>query len=227
MFEWLKQFAGPESAGLPKMTRDLERMIQEGRHAFDAACSALIGGADPGTVRDDLMATDKRIDELEQSIRRQILVHGSVRGSQHLPELMILMSVAKDAERVGDYAKNLFALTQQHTFGPGTKHHDTLQTLRLETSALLAAAPQLYETQDREAAAAFITRAQKTVDACKEHMNAVFDMDQCTGADAAAALAYRHTRRVAGHIQNVVSGIVNPVDQLDFTDEPKIDDVGK
>ena len=223
MFEWLKQIASGAPAGLPKMTRDLERMIQEGRHAFDAACSALIGGADPSTVRADLLETDLRIDELERSIRRQILVHGSVRGSQNLPELMILMSVAKDAERIGDYAKNLFALTNHHSFGPGSRHHDALQTLRLETSNLLAAAPQLYETQDREAAAAFIAQAQTTIDACKDHMTEVFEMEQCTGADAAAALAYRHTRRVAGHIQNVVSGIVNPVDQIDFTDEPSID----
>ncbi len=224
MFEWLKQIAGGGPAGLPKMTRDLERMIQEGRHAFDAACSTLIGGADPATVRDDLLETDLRIDGLEQSIRRQILVSGAVRGSQLLPELMILMSVAKDAERIGDYAKNLFALTAQHAFGPGETHHDELQALRLATSSLLGAAPQLWETQDRKASEEFIARAQTTVDACETHMIEIFAMEQCTGADAAAALAFRHIRRVAGHIQNVVSGIVNPVDRLDFTDEPTIPD---
>ena len=224
MFEWLKQIAGGGPAGLPKMTRDLERMIQEGRHAFDAACSALIGGADPATVRDDLLETDLRIDGLEQSIRRQILVNGAVRGSQQLPELMILMSVAKDAERIGDYAKNLFAITGQHSFATGTKHHDALQALRLEASGLLGAAPQLWESQDREAAAAFITRAQSVVDASEAHMIAIFALRECSGADAAAALAFRHIRRVAGHIQNVVSGIVNPVDRLDFTDEPSVPD---
>jgi len=222
MFDWLKQVASGGSAGLPKMTRDLERMIQEGRHAFDAACSVLVGGADPSTVRSDLLETDLRIDELEQSIRRQILVNGAVRGSQHLPELMILMSVAKDAERIGDYAKNLFALTAQHSFGPGAAHHDDLQTLRLQVSNLLAEAPQLWETQDRKKSEAFIASARGAIDAAETHMIAIFEMKQCTGADAAAALAFRHIRRVGGHIQNVVSGIVNPVDRLDFTDEPTV-----
>ncbi len=224
MFEWLKRMTGRGPSGLQKMAHDLERMIQEGRHEFDAACSVLLGGADPSTVRDDLLTTDKRIDALEQSIRRQIVVHGSVTGSANLPELLILMSVAKDAERVGDYAKSLFALAAHRTFPRGAEHHEDLQALRLAASALLAEAPQLWETQDREAAVAFIARAQVCVDTCQERMISVFKTESCSGADAAAVMAYRYLRRVAGHIQNVVSGIVNPVDRLDFTDEPAVPD---
>ena len=221
MFGWLKQFpVGGES--LARMTRDLERMIQEGRHAFDEACSVLLGGADPATVRPDLLATDKRIDELEQSIRRQIMVHGSVHGATHLPELMVLMSVAKDAERIGDYAKNLFGVSRHRTIPAGTPHHDELQRLREETSALLADAPELYETQDRERSEQFIRRAATIIDACRDGMIAIMELEECTGHEAACVLAFRYIRRVGGHVQNIITAVVNPVDKLDFHDEPHV-----
>jgi len=222
MFGWLKGSGG--AAGLARMTRDLERMIQEGRHAFDAACSVLIGGADPESVRTDLYGTDLRIDKLEQSIRRQIVVHGSVHGAAHMPELMVLMSVAKDAERVGDYAKNLFALSAHRTFHSGAPHHDNMKQMRHETSALLADAPELYETQDKERAQQFIDRASRIIDECEQRMIEIFALDACTGQDAAAILAYRYIRRVGGHIQNVITAVVNPVDKLDFHDEPRMPD---
>ncbi len=225
MFKWFKQFTGDGERGLSKMTRDLERMIREGRHAFDEACSVLLDGADAATVRGDLLATDERIDHLEQGIRRQILVHGSVHGAAHLPELMVLMSVAKDAERIGDYAKNLFALTTYRVAPPGARHHDELQSLRRAVSTLLADAPEVYEDQDESRASEFIARAQDAVDECEQRMVEIFAAETCTGHDAACALAFRHVRRVAGHVQNVVTAVVNPVDKLDFADEPKIPEI--
>lgn len=224
MFDWLKQITGGGEAGLPKMTQDLERMIQEGRHAFDAACSVLLGGADPATVRDDLLETDVRIDRLEQSIRRQILVHGSVHGASNLPELMVLMSVSKDAERIGDYAKNLFAVSAHRVFGPGAPHHDDLLALRRSVSKLLADAPDVYGSQDEARAKEFIARAQEAVDKCEEHMVEIFKSEECSGHDAACVLALRYIRRVGGHVQNVVTAVVNPVDMIDFADEPKLPD---
>lgn len=222
MFEWLKQITGGGATGVPKMSEDLLLMIQEGRHAFDAACSALLDGADPASVREDLMATDARIDALEQGIRRQILVHGSVHGAGNLPELMVLMSVAKDAERIGDYAKNLFALTKCRVVTTGKPHHDELQALRRSVSTLLADAPAVFKAHDEERATEFIARAQTAVDECEERMVAIFESEACTGHDAACAIAFRHVRRVGGHVQNVITAVVNPVDMLDFADEPKV-----
>lgn len=220
MFDWLKKFTAGGS-GLSQMTRDLERMIQEGRHAFDLATSVFVGGADPEFVREDLHATDQRIDELEMSIRRQIVVHGSVYGSAHLPEMMVLMSVAKDAERIGDLAENIFNLSRFHSSAPGKPHHEELRKVRQMVSNLLADAPELYELQDKEKAEAFIQRAFVAIDACKEAMGAIFMTESCTGYDATCAVVFRHIRRIAAHVQNIITAVVNPVDKLDFLDEPE------
>ncbi|MCP3920377.1 MAG: phosphate uptake regulator PhoU [bacterium] len=221
MLDWLFRSKG-SGGGVVKMTRDLERMIQEGRHAFDTACSALIGGAGPDSVRKDLLETDKRIDKLEQSIRRQIVVHASVHGAQQIPEMMVLMSVAKDAERIGDYAKNIFSLTANHIASSGKPHHDDLQELREQVSTLLADAPDVYDQQDKPRADVFINRASELIDACEAHMTEIFSLEQCSGYDAVCALAFRHIRRVAGHVQNIITAVVNPIDRIDFHDEPSV-----
>jgi phosphate transport system protein len=221
MFDWLKGSDSGE-AGIEKMAKELERMLREGRHAFDLACSALIAGAEPEAVRQELLDTDRRIDDLEMSIRRQIVVHASVHGASQIPEMMILMSVAKDAERIGDYAKNLFGLCKHHTARPGEPHHDELRGLHAQISSLLEDAAEIHSSQDREAAQAFIQKATEPIDACKERMVEIFQLATCTGQDAMCVLAFRHMRRVAGHVQNVITGVVNPIDKIDFHDEPKI-----
>ncbi|PIE23889.1 MAG: hypothetical protein CSA62_05700 [Planctomycetota bacterium] len=222
MFDWLK---GSESgeAGIQAMAAELDRMLREGRHAFDMACSALISGADPSAVREELLATDARIDALEASIRRQIVVHASVHGAEQVPEMMILMSIAKDAERIGDYAKNILSLAQHHSAGPGEPHHEELKALHSEVSSLLEDAAEIHGSLDRQRAVDFIRRASGPIDQCKERMTEILHMPTCTGQDALCALAFRYIRRVAGHVQNVITGVVYPIDKLDSHDEPQID----
>ena len=181
-----------------------------------------IASASPDSVRKDLLDTDRRIDKLEQSIRRQIVVHASVHGAQQIPEMMVLMSVAKDAERIGDYAKNIFALTASHVASSGKPLHGELQAIREEVSALLADAPEVYDQQDKPRADAFIKRASESIDACEAHMIKIFELEHCSGYEVACALAFRHIRRVAGHVQNIITAVVNPIDTLDFHDEPRM-----
>ncbi len=51
---------------------------------------------------------DVKINKLERVIRKQVLSHLAIRAnSPHLPYCLALMSLVKDVERIGDYAKNL------------------------------------------------------------------------------------------------------------------------
>ncbi len=222
MFRWLKELSGGGGVeSLTEMTRDLERMIEEGSSAFSLATSALLDGVPADKVRDDLYRTDGRIDALEQSIRRRIVVHGSVHGSGHITELMTLMSVSKDAERIGDYAKNIFTVAAMSPASAGSCHHEHMVARRDEVAQLLDDAPKLYETQDRAKSQAFIDRASAAIDRCEEGIVGIIQSDEGSGHDAACLLAYRHMRRVLGHVQNIVTAVVNPIDKIDFHDEPR------
>jgi phosphate uptake regulator len=95
---------------LDRIEATLQRMLADDRHAFDLAMSALVGGAAARSVGAELRATDHRVNEAEREIRRELVVHASVHGGIDTPAVLVYMSIVKDVERVGDYAKNLFDL---------------------------------------------------------------------------------------------------------------------
>jgi len=58
--------------------------------------------------RTALQKQDVRVNKLQRKIRKQVIVHLSMPGNQtDLPYCLLLMSLVKDVERIGDYAKEL------------------------------------------------------------------------------------------------------------------------
>ena len=112
MFDWFTSKSGAGSAGLAKMRTEFGQMLDAGRHMFDTAANALLGGTDVEVIRKDLFKTDKRINRAERRIRSEIVVHASVHAATEFPACLVLMSIVKDAERMGDYGKNLFDLAE-------------------------------------------------------------------------------------------------------------------
>jgi phosphate transport system protein len=207
---------GPESSGFQEIQRGFEQMLEDGRHIFDAASNALLGGTDPEAIRADLFATDDRINRTEQQIRRQIVVHGTVHGAQSFPALLVLMSVAKDAERIGDYAKNIFDLAIFHPDFGGDEEERKLIDLKDQISDLVGRARELYEAQDDDGARRFLAESDRIQDLCDANLERALSAPENT---AGRALAYRYFKRVTSHAANVVTSLVMPLDKLDFFDE--------
>ncbi|MEE8466985.1 MAG: PhoU domain-containing protein [Planctomycetota bacterium] len=213
MLRWLQK-AGPESAGLTEIHTRFLQMLADGRHIFDAAANCVLGGGDPEVIRENLYRTDKRINLTEQRIRREIVVHGSIHGSATFPALLVMMSLVKDAERIGDYAKNLFELAvMRPDLGPADELRKLVE-VKDQVSSMLVRAQGLFETQNQEAAKEFLIendRLQKYCDAEVERLI------RTEGENAAVrVLLHRYIKRVTGHAGNVVTSIVMPVDKLDY-----------
>jgi len=216
IFDWLKQ-GSPD--GLDVIARKFQQMLEDGRHVFDLAANGLLAGGDPEAFREDLFSTDRRINQTEIEIRRRLVVHGSVHGKTHLPELLVMMSLVKDAERIGDYAKNIYDLA---ALGQGVVPAGERQALirsKDTVSKLLVRARNIYAEQDQPGAVGFLKDSAVAEDACDE---AVTRLLRAAGENmAGTVLAYRYFKRVASHAGNIVTSLVVPVDKLDYFDEPK------
>ena len=210
-----------DNRGLARIFQDFGQMLEDGRHVFDAACNALVGGTRTDAVEKDLYATDKRINKVEQRIRRELVVHMSVGGRADIPICLALMSIVKDAERIGDYAKNILDVARAC---PGF-HQDELAAdltqVKDKVSRLLAKMRSLYDTQDEEHARSFVTQADAILDHCDAKVTALVSGGSNSSHAVVAALAYRYVKRVAAHGMNIVSSVFMPLDKLDFYDEDR------
>jgi phosphate transport system protein len=217
MMRWL-QSLGPESRSLNEMHSQFLQMIQDGRHVFDAAANALLGGTSPDVVREDLFATDRRINKTEQAIRREIVVHGSLFGAGTFPALLVLMSIVKDAERVGDYGKNLFDLAAASPDLGGEECRTAMISLKDRVSKLIVRAHGIYKEHDSENARPFLIEVKGIEDDCDTIV--AEGLASSTENAAARVLAYRYFKRVVSHTGNIISSLVVPLDKLDYFDEP-------
>ena len=221
MFDWFLSSAKGGSAGLEKMRAEFGQMLDAGRHVFDTASNAFLGGTDLEVIRQDLFATDKRINRAEQQIRRQIVVHASVHGIPEFPPCLVLMSIVKDAERIGDYAKNIFDLAELVPHPPTGEHKDALVKLKDRISRVMATCREIFDARAKDRAAELIREAQEIEDFCDRQLCELIGGEQQVDLAAAYVLAYRYFKRVVSHTRNVASSVIQPLHKLDFTTKPE------
>jgi phosphate uptake regulator len=211
MFDLLHNLRDPESG--QHMLRRFREMLSDGRHAFDSSITVIISGGDPAVVREDVFKTDQRINMNEQALRRELIVHASVHGVAVFPTSLLLMSLVKDAERIGDYAKNILDLAR-HEGVLSNEEQVLVAPMAAKASDMLSRAARLFDSQDEAAAAAFLEEEHALRRQCEETIDKW--IDDAHRNHSAACLVTRFIKRVAGHAGNVVSSVVMPLDMLDF-----------
>ena len=218
MMRWLQRL-GPENRSLQAIHTHFLQMLVDGRHIFDASANALLGGTDLKVIEQDLFTTDRRINATEQSIRREIVVHGSIHGAATFPALLVMMSLVKDAERIGDYCKNIFQLAQVGADLGTPEELNQMIVLKDRISRLIVRAHGIYKSQDAVDAKGFLEETGKLSSICegivREGLKAVGENR------AGRVLAHRYFKRVVNHTGNIVTSVVMPLDKLDYFDEPE------
>ena len=211
-------FRKPEEGGLEHIDAQVQGMINDARHTFDLAMNALTGGP-VATVADEVRRTDRRINITEMEIRRELVVHASVHGGVDTPEVLVLMHMVKDLERIGDYNKNIFDLADEGVSLAEAPDLGRLLGYRDELSSRIALMGELLITQDEDGARAYITRGDELRREFDDRINELVHSTEPAVVAVPRALLYRFLKRVTAHSLNVVSAVVMPVDRLDYFDE--------
>ena len=208
--------------GLEHVERNIQQMLADDRHSFDAAASTLLGGASPDTVGPNLRETDRRVNEAERKIRRELVVHASVSGGGvELPGILVYMSIVKDIERIGDYAKNIYDLAAE---GVDLSSADDLEELlghRDRVSAMISEVAQVFADRATDRARTLIAEGDDLLDVYDEKVSSLVRSPEPSHHGVPRALFYRHLKRIVAHLMNVLSAVVMPVDQIDYFDEDR------
>lgn len=195
----------------------LVEMLASCRDAFRLACEAVFGEGDVTELGDQLEEVDKDLNRTERAIRRELMVHSSVRGAEADQGLMLAyMSVGKDIERIGDYCKNIWNLAQMGVTFAGADDIDELSRHRARVASLIEQAVQAFSDQDADAVHELIPSIKDDLGHYDSHIIQFVSSDLPGRHSAPRALFYRYLKRISAHLSNTLSSVVMPVDRLDF-----------
>lgn len=219
----LEFFRGGSEGSLEQVASTVGEMLSECRHTFDLAAGAVFGG-DASAVGDEVRETDRGVNKRERAVRKALVVHVSVHGTRtDLPNVLTTMSIVKDAERVGDYAKNVWDLAANGVDFSGAADVDRLTEFRNRTSRLIAEAARIFNERDIAAAHSIIQEGDVWQDEYDDFITEQIE-SALPAADAVPrALFARYLKRITAHALNVLTSLVMPVHRLDYYDEDKAD----
>ena len=214
-----KFWRGGGTEPLEHVQERVREMVRHDRREFDLAMSALLGDVVAAEVNREVRATDQQVNRLEREIRRELVVHSSVFGGIDSPSVLVYMSVVKDIERVGDYAKNLLDLALDGANFAGLPDEAEWRRTFGQVSQFITAAGEVFNTADAAAGRELRTRGDALLRLFDDRVSGLVRGQDDAPQAVGRALAYRYLKRVVAHLMNLISAVTMPVDKLDYFDE--------
>jgi phosphate uptake regulator len=164
---------------------------------------------------------DIEINKLERLIRKQVIAHVSLGGNAaSLPYCLALMSLVKDVERVGDYAKNLAEVVDVSP-GPFPEDDNTeeLREIRNGVERIFAATAHVVDDSDDARAMELIHQGRDISRRADTLVARIARGDYDASTATGLVLGTRYFKRIGAHALNVLSSVVMPLHKLDYYDE--------
>ena len=163
--------------------------------------------------RTRLYEQDVQVNKLERAIRKQVVAHLSGPVPSDVPYGLLMMSLVKDVERLGDYAKNL---SEINTFCkeamPDDECAGELREIARGVDTLTREAAQVFASSDRERAKELTIEGRSLAKRCDELVRKIAASDYSADLAVKMTLGARFYKRIEGHLLNLISGVIMPVD---------------
>ena len=175
--------------------------------------------SDDTVVNKEIRQKDKEVNKYEQEVRRKVMTHCTLQGSEELPGGMVLVSIVIDIERIGDYCKNILDLAEVHparlTVGA---YEESIQGIEQEVKSRFGETISVLRNQD-------VVTAQEMMGSFKIEISAICDrivnelaqghLEGLASNDAVAlALYVRYLKRISAHLNNMITSVVNPFERI-------------
>lgn len=203
---------------LSEMLQKFNIMLEKAEWVFAQTAPEKIKAACVQDLFESIYANDRQINELERAIRYRILSHLTVNPGEDASSCMMLMVVTKDAERIGDYCKNIFeVLLYCSPSRYASVHVGEFQEVRAKVEEMLPKTRKAFSRGD-------VIKAQQVIAlAGTVSQQTDFIVQQVLQAEggepkepAAQVLLARHYKRISSHLSNICTAVTSPVDMLGY-----------
>ena len=205
---------------LTEVLNEFKEMLDDTKYMFESVCKALIEGKVDPHLKDKTYEIDKKVNNLEKEIRTRIVEHLSIQPSVDVPVSLVLMSVVKDAERIGDYCKNMLEIIdllekpiKKEEFEKLFNHIDKQILEEFEKTQ------KAFIESDEKIAKEILYLERKIAKNCDNIVKSIAKSDLPTNEAVCFALLGRYFKRIVAHLANIGSSVILPISDLDFFDE--------
>jgi len=205
---------------LTEVLNEFKQMLDDTKYMFESVCRGLIEGKVNPNLKDKIYEVDKKVNRLEKEIRKRIVEHLSIQPTVDVPVSLVLMSVVKDAERIGDYCKNLFEITDLLDKPLRRERFEELFD-RIDKKILeeFEKTQKAFMESDEKLAKEILYLERGVVKSCDDIVKKLAKGNLSTNEAVCLTLLARYFKRVAAHLANIGSSVILPVSDLDFFDE--------
>lgn len=221
MFKNLLQFWKGKDF-LSQVLEEFKSMLDDAQIMFDSVCRRLIDKKEEPGLKDKVYGTDKQVNDLQRDIRKRIIEHLSLQPSVDVSTCLLLMSVVKDAERLGDYAKNLYEVSTMIKKPLNKeKYLELFGNIEKEISELFKATKTAFIESDENNATKSWEYKTKIAKRCDQIIEKLAESQLSVNEAVCFALMARYFKRITAHLTNIATSVILPLADLDYFDEKR------
>jgi phosphate uptake regulator len=212
---------------LSQVLEHFKEMLNDSQEMFESVCRKLINNEDIPSLEEKIYREDERVNKLEKDIRKRVIEHLSFQPAIDISACLLLMSVVKDAERLGDYSKNLFEVTQLLDKPINKdKYLKLFDNIEKKISELFARTKKAFIESDEAKAVSTWNYETEIVKRCDEIIEEVAKSNLPVNEAVCFTLIARYYKRISAHLTNIATSVILPLSELDYFDERRKDEEG-
>jgi len=221
MFENLLQFWKGKDF-LKQVLENFKNMLDDTHIMFNSVCKRLIDNEEDSELKNNVYNIDKQVNDLQKDIRKRVIEHLSIQPSKDVPICLLLMSVVKDAERLGDYAKNLYEVTTMiENPLSKEKYKELFSNIEEEISELFKETTKAFIESDEAKAAGTWEYKTKISKYCDQIIEKLAKSNLSVNEAVCFTLIARYFKRITAHLTNIATSVILPLTDLDYFDEKR------
>ena len=207
---------------LAQVFEEFRSMLDDAEIMFKVACGRLLDNVDEPGLKQRIYDIDQKVNCLQKDIRKRVVEHLSLQPTVDVAACLVLMSVVKDAERLGDYCKNLYEVTEllekplnRELF---TNYFDGIDkdilTLFEQTKGAFI------DADEEKARLTWEYKTRLTKD-CNRIVSELVKCDLSVNEAVCMVLIARYFKRLISHLVNIATSVILPLSDLDYFDEKR------
>lgn len=205
---------------LTQVLEEFKEMLDDTRLMYEMVCSTLLENVEEPDLKKKIYETDGKVNKLQKKIRTRIVEHLSLQPTVDVNACLLLMSVVKDAERLGDYCKNLYEVTEiVEKPIDKTLFSQYFNGLDEDILTLFERTKEAFIESDKGKAESSWDYERRTAVRCDHILKEISKSSLSVNEAVCFALIARHFKRIVAHLTNIATSVILPLSELDYYDE--------